>query len=146
SIRQDFDALEQPIMNLAVQGLSYGVHVVIALSRWMEARPALKDQIGTRLELRLGDPADSDFGRKIAALVPQGRPGRGMTPENLHMLTALPRVDGSSDPQDLSNGVANAVQQLAAMTPGRHAPKVRMLPETLDRRDLLATLEGWGTI
>src|SRR5690606_10211896 len=63
-----------------------------------------------------------------------------------HMLTALPRVDGSSDPQDLSNGVANAVQQLAAMTPGRHAPKVRMLPETLDRRDLLATLEGWGTI
>ncbi|WP_369027995.1 FtsK/SpoIIIE domain-containing protein, partial [Nocardia farcinica] len=112
SIRQDFDALEQPIMNLAVQGLSYGVHVVIALSRWMEARPALKDQIGTRLELRLGDPADSDFGRKVAALVPQGRPGRGMTPESLHMLTALPRVDGSSDPQDLSTGVANAVQQL----------------------------------
>ncbi|WP_369023234.1 type VII secretion protein EccCa [Nocardia cyriacigeorgica] len=146
SIRQDFDSLEQPIMNLAVQGLSYGVHVVISLSRWMEARPALKDQIGTRLELRLGDPADSDFGRKVAAMVPQGRPGRGMTPENLHMLTALPRVDGNSDPQDLSNGVANAVQQLASMTPGRPAPNVRMLPEKLDRNDLLATLEGWGTI
>ena len=29
SIRQDFYLLEQPIMNLAVQGLSYGVHVVI---------------------------------------------------------------------------------------------------------------------
>src|SRR5690606_35406230 len=70
SIRQDFEPLEQAIMNLAVQGLSYGVHVVIALSRWMEARPQLKDQIGTRLELRLGDPADSEFGRKVAALVP----------------------------------------------------------------------------
>src|SRR5690606_24405758 len=56
SIRQDFDPLEQTIMNLAVQGLSYGVHVVIALARWAEARPALKDQIGTRIELRLGDP------------------------------------------------------------------------------------------
>lgn len=143
SIRQDFESLEQPITNLAAQGLSYGVHVVISLSRWMEARPAVKDQIGTRLELRLGDPADSEFGRKIAALVPQGRPGRGMTSEHLHMLTALPRVDGSSTPEDLSSGVADAVERIAAATPGRPAPKVRMLPDRLDRTDLLHSINGW---
>ncbi|MBF6327480.1 type VII secretion protein EccCa [Nocardia transvalensis] len=143
SIRQDFDALEQPIMNLATQGLSYGVHVVISLNRWMEARPALKDQIGTRIELRLGDPMDSDFGRKVAALVPQGRPGRGITPEHLHMLTALPRVDGSSDPTDLSMAVANAVTQIAARTPGRPAPAVRMLPDLFTREQLLQMLNGW---
>ncbi|WP_063060490.1 type VII secretion protein EccCa [Nocardia sienata] len=143
SIRQDFEPLEQAIMNLAVQGLSYGVHVVIALSRWMEARPQLKDQIGTRLELRLGDPADSEFGRKVAALVPQGRPGRGMTPENLHMLTALPRVDGSSEAEDLGRGVADAVARLQQATPGRPAPQVRMLPEQLDREQFVRAIGPW---
>jgi S-DNA-T family DNA segregation ATPase FtsK/SpoIIIE len=143
SIREDFDALEQPIMNLAVQGLSYGVHVVIALNRWAQARPALKDQIATRIELRLGDPMDSDLGRKVAALVPQGRPGRGMTAEGLHMLTALPRIDGSSNPVDLGTGVANAVSTLAAMTRGRSAPPVRMLPSLLPREQLLSMLGQW---
>ncbi|RDI52650.1 type VII secretion protein EccCa [Nocardia mexicana] len=143
SIRTDFDPLEPLITSLATQGLSYGVHVVLSLSRWMEARPALKDQIGTRIELRLGDPMDSDFGRKVAALVPQGRPGRGMTPEALHMLTALPRVDGSSNPVDLSTGVAAAVSDIAARTPGRPAPKVRMLPDTFTRDQLLQSLNGW---
>ncbi|MFQ6393056.1 type VII secretion protein EccCa [Nocardia sp. KC 131] len=143
SIRQDFDPLEQPIMNLAVQGLSYGVHVVIALARWAEARPALKDQIGTRIELRLGDPMDSDLGRKFAALVPQGRPGRGMTPECLHMLTALPRIDTSSDPTNLGAAVGDAVATIARLTPGRHAPAARMLPEVLAREQLLQMAGNW---
>ncbi|WP_024800334.1 type VII secretion protein EccC [Nocardia sp. BMG51109] len=143
SIRQDFEPLEQTIMNLAVQGLSYGVHVVITLSRWMEARPALKDQIGTRIELRLGDPMDSEYGRKVGGLVPQGRPGRGITSEHLHMLTALPRVDGNSDPSSLSLGVANAVTAIAARTPGRPAPRVRMLPESFSRDEMLGALNGW---
>ncbi|MGY2060706.1 type VII secretion protein EccCb, partial [Nocardia gipuzkoensis] len=143
SIRQDFDTLEQTIMNLAVQGLSYGVHVVVTLSRWADARPALKDQIGTRIELRLGDPMDSDLGRKNAALVPTGRPGRGMTPECKHMLTALPRVDGNSDPATLSSGVAAAVEAIARATPGRPAPAVRMLPERFTRDQLLQHLGGW---
>ncbi|NKY50427.1 type VII secretion protein EccCa [Nocardia vermiculata] len=144
SIRQDFDALEQPIMNLANQGLSYGVHVMIALNAWREARPALKDQIRSRIELCLGDPMDSDLGRKVAALVPQGRPGRGMTSDAKHMLTALPRTDGNSNPETLGAGVADAVQRIAAATPGRPAPQVRMLPEILHRDDLLHNvLGGW---
>ncbi|MEV5837444.1 hypothetical protein [Nocardia sp. NPDC052112] len=36
----------------------------------------MKDQIGTRVELRLGDPTDSEMGRRTAVLV--GRPGRGL--------------------------------------------------------------------
>ncbi|MFD6391334.1 type VII secretion protein EccCa [Nocardia sp. NPDC060259] len=143
TIRQDYEALEQQITNLALQGLSYGVHVVIALSRWMEARPALKDQIATRIELRLGDPMDSDIGRKFASLVPQGRPGRGITPDALHMLMALPRVDGSSDPMDLSVGVANAVELIAQRTPGRPAPGTRTLPELLERPALLQAMNNW---
>ncbi|WP_280359032.1 type VII secretion protein EccCa [Nocardia otitidiscaviarum] len=143
TFRQEFETLEQTVMNLAGQGLSYGVHVVITLARWPEARPALKDQIGTRVELRLGDPMDSDLGRKFAALVPMGRPGRGMTPDCLHMLTALPRVDGVSDPVTLGTGVAEAVAAIAAATPGRAAPPVRMLPARLPREDLLRMAGNW---
>ncbi|MQY25051.1 type VII secretion protein EccCa [Nocardia aurantia] len=137
SIREDFEALEGPIMNLAIQGLSYGVHVVIALNRWAQARPALKDQIMTRVELRLGDPMDSDLGRKIASLVPIGRPGRGITRDGLHMLTALPRIDGVSDPVSLGPAVVAAVRTIAAANRGRPATAVRMLPERMARTELL---------
>lgn len=146
TFRQEFEALEQTIMNLGVQGLSYGVHVVISLARWPEARPALKDQIGTRVELRLGDPMDSDLGRKFAALVPMGRPGRGMTADLLHMLTALPRVDGDPNPATLGIGVAQAVSAIAQRTPGRPAPRVRMLPERLPREDLLRMAGDWPAL
>ena len=143
SIRQDFETLEQQIINLAVQGLSYGVHVVISCARWGEVRPALKDQLGTRIELRLGDPADSDLGRKVGLLVPEGRPGRGITREALHLLMALPRVDGNSNPSDLRDGVADAVAAIAAATHGRSAPPVRMLPDRLSRAELLRAAGDW---
>jgi S-DNA-T family DNA segregation ATPase FtsK/SpoIIIE len=63
AVRQDFDGLEEAITGLAAHGLAVGVHVVVSASRWVEIRPALKDHIGTRIELRLGDPADSGDGQ-----------------------------------------------------------------------------------
>ncbi|MGO9381737.1 MAG: type VII secretion protein EccCa [Mycobacterium sp.] len=93
-LRHDFEALESSITALASQGLSFGVHVVLSASRWAEIRPSLKDQIGTRIELRLGDPADSELDRKRAQQVPHDRPGRGLSREGLHMVIALPLVDG----------------------------------------------------
>ena len=144
SIRQDFEALEQTIGILAAQGLSYGIHVVLSAPRWGDVRPAMRDLLGTRLELRLGDPSDSEYGRKRAATVPEGRPGRGIDRDGLHILGALPRVDGSSEVADLSVGVASAVDAVRIATPGMSAPPVRMLPERIDRSDLLAALpDGW---
>jgi S-DNA-T family DNA segregation ATPase FtsK/SpoIIIE len=94
ALRHESDNIEETITALAAQGLSYGVHVVLAASRWAEIRPALKDQIGTRIELRLGDPADSELDRRRAREVPHGRPGRGLSPDGLHMMIALPGLDG----------------------------------------------------
>lgn len=144
SIRHDFEALEQVVSILASQGLSYGIHVVLSAPRWGDVRPAMRDQFGTRLELRLGDPSDSEYGRKKAAMVPEGRPGRGIDRDGLHILVALPRVDGVSDTTDLGAGVASAVAAVAAASTGSAAPRVRMLPERVDRADLLAALpHGW---
>jgi len=90
SLCHEFGALEASITALAAQGLSFGVHVVLSASRWAEIRPSLKDQIGTRIELRLGDPADSEIDRKQAQQVPHDRPGRGLSREGLHMVIARP--------------------------------------------------------
>jgi S-DNA-T family DNA segregation ATPase FtsK/SpoIIIE len=90
SLRHEFEEIEASVTSLANQGLSFGVHVVLSASRWAEIRSALKDQIGTRIELRLGDPADSEIDRKRARDVPHERPGRGLSRDGLHMLIALP--------------------------------------------------------
>ena len=92
-MRHEFGGLEESITAIAAQGLSFGVHVVLSASRWADIRPSLKDQIGTRIELRLGDPADSELDRKRAHDVPLGRPGRGLSREGLHMVIALPIND-----------------------------------------------------
>ncbi|QBJ95513.1 type VII secretion protein EccCa [Rhodococcus sp. ABRD24] len=141
-IRQDFEALEAQIGALAGQGLSFGVHVMLATPRWADIRPALKDQLGTRIELRLGDPADSDVGRAKAMRVPAGRPGRGITRDGLHLLTALPRIDGISRSDDLGVGVADAVAVIGALRSGRPAPPVRMLPDRIPREELVAATAG----
>jgi S-DNA-T family DNA segregation ATPase FtsK/SpoIIIE len=124
SLREDFDALEQPIAALAARGLSYGIHVVLTASRWAEIRPGLKDQIGTRIELRLGDAGDSELSRAAAQRVPFGRPGRGITRDGLHMLIALPKLDPNGKVQ-------------ARFGDGK-APRVRLLPQRVDLDALIA--------
>ena len=93
AFRQEFEVLEARITALAAQGLSYGIHVVMSAARWADLRPALKDQIGTRIELRLGDPADSEMDRRRARELTDLPPGRGITREGREMAIALPRLD-----------------------------------------------------
>jgi DNA segregation ATPase FtsK/SpoIIIE, S-DNA-T family len=120
TLRNEYEDLEGVITDIANRGLSYGVHVVVSASRWMDFRPAIRDLFGSRLELRLGDPSDSSVSRKAAANVPERTPGRGITAEQLHFLTALPKLSGG-EPADL-------VKQAAAGWTGPPAPPVRMLP------------------
>ena len=93
SLIREFETVETSVAALAAEGLSYGVHVVLSASRWAEIRPALRDQIGTRIELRLGDPADSELDRRRAQEVPEGKAGRGLSHDGLHMVIALPKLD-----------------------------------------------------
>ncbi|MBD0020450.1 type VII secretion protein EccCa [Gordonia pseudamarae] len=127
ALRSDLESLEDTFTSIVSQGLSYGVHVIVTATRWAEVRPAIKDLLGTRIELRLGDPIDSELGRRAAALVPQDRPGRGVAPGELHMLIALPRLDASSSTDDLTSAVASAVHEIGTRFPDRAAPPVRRL-------------------
>ncbi|GAA3080795.1 hypothetical protein GCM10020254_26440 [Streptomyces goshikiensis] len=96
--------------------------MVITAARYMEVRAALKDQMLSRLELRLGDVMDSEFDRKVAANVPTGMPGRGQVPEKLHFLAAQPRIDGEHDPEDLSQATAAFVSAVKQHWSGGRGP------------------------
>ncbi|MEU7766905.1 type VII secretion protein EccCa [Nocardia sp. NPDC049190] len=144
AFREEFESLEGLVNAIAAQGLSYGVHVILGASRWVEIRPVVKDQIGTRLELRLGDPSDSEMDRRVAVHVPVGHPGRGLTPDCLHMLIALPRLDSQLEPETLADGVAAAKEQLPVLYGDCRAPAVRMLPARVDRARVIARAQADG--
>jgi S-DNA-T family DNA segregation ATPase FtsK/SpoIIIE len=88
--------------------------------------------IGSRLELKLGDPLDSDVDRKLAKNIPSGRPGRGLAKSKHHVLTALPRIDGDGDAGTLGAGVDRLVTRINKAWTGRPGPKLRLLPEKVE--------------
>lgn len=132
SIRSDFEDLEARLTTLVGRGLSFGVHVLLSATRWMDMRQPIRDAVSSRLELRLGDPTDSEIDRKIAAGVPQKRPGRGLEARRLHVLVALPRVDGDPSAATLSAGVSNALARINQAWTGAAAPKLRLLPTMVE--------------
>ena len=81
-----------------------------------------------RIELRLGDPTESEVDRKVAQNVPATVPGRGLTQDKLHFMAALPRVDGSSETDDLSEAESILIRGIDDNWQGQHAPAVRLLP------------------
>ncbi len=141
TFKQEFELLESAVADVAQRGLAYGVHVVVGASRYGEMRPALKDLLQTRVELKLGDSMESEIDRKTAVNVPAGAPGRGITSERLHFLAGLPRIDGSSGVEDLADGVAAFVAAANSAWTGPHAPQVRMLPELLPAEQLPKGME-----
>ncbi|WP_063042692.1 type VII secretion protein EccCa [Nocardia grenadensis] len=135
-----YDEYMPTMESIALQGLNYGVHLVISSSRWAAIRPAIKDLIQTRLEMRLGDLTDTVFNshRAVVAAVPPNRPGRCVSNEALHMLTALPRTDGNGDAETSAAGLNAAISQLTQTFSGRRAPEVRLLPGEVTMPEILA--------
>lgn len=136
TFRSDYEALEPAVVDMAARGLGYGIHVVLTASRSMEVRSNLKDHLMNRLELRLGDTMDSEVDRKVAVNVPSGVPGRGLTPEKLHFMAAVPRIDAINSDSDLSEATAAMALEVNRHWTGPAAPEVRLLPRELPAQSL----------
>ncbi|MET7461648.1 type VII secretion protein EccCa [Nonomuraea sp. NPDC005501] len=136
TIRQEFEALEPVITDLAARGLGYGIHVMAATNKWSEFRASIRDLFGTRVELKLGDAYESEVNRKAALAVPEGAPGRGLTKEGMHFLTALPRIDGVQSADDLADGLRALADAVREAWTGPVAPPVRLLPAILPAAQL----------
>ncbi|QWW19832.1 type VII secretion protein EccCa [Schaalia sp. 19OD2882] len=136
SMKTDIDGLDMRIQALMAKALTFGVHLLVATSRWSDLRLQVQDSFGSRLELRLGDTTDTRIDRKVAASVPNGRPGRGLEAGAHHVLVALPRVDGDHDPASLGPGVMAALETIAKSAPAP-GPKLRMLPDRITSAEVM---------
>lgn len=136
----EFD-LEAEVTELVATGLTYGVHVVLAANRWAEIRSKVRDNIGTRLELHLNDPLDSEFGKAVAAKIPVGVPGRGVNKEKVPFQVALPVVDHTLSTDDASLAATHRVLETFVTTvrsawKGEVAPPIRLLPALVNAESL----------
>ncbi|MFI9243330.1 type VII secretion protein EccCa [Streptomyces sp. NPDC053086] len=132
NFRTDYEGLEPAVLDIAARGLGYGIHLVLTASRSMEVRANLKDHLMNRLELRLGDVMDSEIDRKVAVNVPAGVPGRGLSPQKLHFMAAVPRIDGLTSDTDLAEATAALTTEVGRHWQAPGAPKVRLLPRQLE--------------
>ena len=135
TMKQDFQDLDSKFQEIVSRGLAFGVHVMITATRWSEMRTWMRDLMGTRLELRLGDTMESEVGSRKAATVPN-QPGRGLTMDGLHFLSSLPRIDGLAVIDDLAEATKAVTEEIGTFWPGPVAPPVRMLPASLPAADL----------
>ncbi|MFF3572319.1 type VII secretion protein EccCb [Nocardia jiangxiensis] len=143
-VHQDHSALGGALSTLAATGARYGIHVVVTLPPWTQF--ALPDTIGTRIELRLGDPADSRLDRDAAGEVPPNRPGRGLAPDKRHLLVALPRLDADTAAHRLSEGVAATVRRIRTEYGARQAPRVLPLPRMIHRAEVQRAARAAGVV
>lgn len=128
-IRSDFEALEAPMGELLTRGGSFGIHIVMSLTRWAEVTMRHQPLIGSKYELRLNDPTESTIARKLSETIKV--PGRALTPDKLFAQVALPRIDNGPD-EDAGEALTALAERTAADWQGPAAAPIRLLPESLD--------------
>ncbi|MEU4360782.1 type VII secretion protein EccCa [Promicromonospora sp. NPDC023987] len=149
-LRQDFQELEDGFVELLQRGGGFGMHVVVATGRWNDLRAAQQNLIGTKVELRLNDPADSTIARKLNATIRPAQAGRVLTDESLFAQVALPLLGSLDQPAEgetrvgetrvgetqVGDGVEALARLSARAWAGPAAPPIRMLPDDLLLDDL----------
>ncbi len=128
--REELPTLDDDLTALASAGLRVGVHLVLAAQRWADVRPALRELLATRVELRLADPLDSLQPRGCAAALTAAPPGRAITTAGIIVQVADPA------------GVLERAARVA--TPGAAATRLLRLPALAEVADanVLGLREG----
>ncbi|MFF7734892.1 type VII secretion protein EccCa [Streptomyces sp. NPDC007984] len=131
ALREEFADLDDAVADLLKRGGGYGIHVVAGMLRWNDVRIATQSMFGTRVELRLNDPADSSIDRKLSETLAPDAPGRVLTDGKLFAQVALPRIDNRPETGDLGPVLERAARTIRASWHGELAPPVRVLPTRL---------------
>ncbi|WP_235840348.1 type VII secretion protein EccCa [Corynebacterium yudongzhengii] len=117
----ELDDLVDPVTRLAADGPAARVHLILSTPRWSTIRPALRDLITHRIELRLVEPLDSVIDRKAQKRLPT-HPGRGLAPDGSQMLIA--------------HTAAQDIEHIRATTAGEPVPALKELPAQLQLSEL----------
>jgi S-DNA-T family DNA segregation ATPase FtsK/SpoIIIE len=145
-LRQSQPELEQELSAVATTGLQHGLHVVVSANRWFDVRPQLLDALGTKLELRLGDPSETLSQRAAARRLPLDRPGRGITRDGEMFQLVLPSWE--LHPGAGIDGVAlrdtlTAIVTRSAGAP--RAPRIAALPDVVHESEVPALALAAGS-
>lgn len=149
--RDEVPELDEELAWLAAAGPRVGLHLALSAGRWADVRPALRDLLRARVELRLADPADSLLRHGLAAGLAGAPPGRALTAGGALVQVAdstgvaaelASRTAPPSEPAHTP--AARAVEGRVEATPA--APRLVPLPSTAELADpgLLAVREGDG--
>lgn len=137
-LRADDMETEVALLRMAERALTHGIHLVVATQRWGDLRPALRDLMGSRLELRLGDPMESTVDRRRAAGVPAD-PGHGLADGGHALLTAVPALPtppGAPEPPD---AFAHLLTVIDRGWSGARPRRLARLPDRVTLAELRAT-------
>lgn len=125
-LTKEYEDLADKLSLIASEGLSARVHLLVSTVRWTAIRPAVRDLITTRIELKLGESLDSVVDRKAQQKLP-ARAGLGLTPAKEYMLIALSSVQ---DQQHVLNVTGSQDP----------VPALRLLPHVIGRAEVTAAL------
>ncbi|MBR8743570.1 type VII secretion protein EccCa [Nocardiopsis sp. MG754419] len=137
AVREDFEEADELLMDIATRGPSLGIHSILSGASNTQIRSRLQALFGGRLELRLSDPMDSGLGRRVADTLPKDRPGRGLRADERQFQVALPRVDGITRTEDITDGIQDLIKRVKDRWPQKAVQGVKTLPEKVDLERLL---------
>jgi S-DNA-T family DNA segregation ATPase FtsK/SpoIIIE len=135
-LREEFAHLDPLFCELVQRGPTFGLHVVLALTRWNELKANIQPLIGQRCELRINEPGESTIQRRAAEALRASGPGRVLTQDQLYAQIGLPLLEDVDDDGEIGDGVAQLAEQAAAAWSGPAAAPIRLLPDVLDPADL----------
>lgn len=135
TLRQEFDDLDTAFTAVMLRAATVGMHIVLALSRWSDLRIAHQSLFGTKVELRLNDPGDSQINRTLAKTISPATPGRALSDTGLLAHVALPVLE-TVDDDGLGDEVEALGRRVAASWSGPSAAPIRLLPQDLDPETL----------
>jgi type VII secretion protein EccCa/type VII secretion protein EccCb len=142
--------LKADVETLALNGLSYGIHLLITCGTWMDATGPIGDHCGFRLEFRLADPTQSvvripagDMTSGViirpAERLPLDQPGRALNPNAAHIRICLPRLDSKTIDAGVDDALAEAVATINHTWSARDyepATKTQALPTRISAAEL----------
>ena len=140
ALRGDHEELEPVVQELLQRGGAYGIHVVLALTRWNDLRTTLQPFIGTRVELRLNDALESLAGRRLSETLRAEQPGRAITDDRRFAQIALPVLE-TEPGLDLGEALERLARDTTDRWQGAGAREIRLLPETLPAAQLPDPIE-----
>jgi len=135
ALRQDFEELEDLFVDIMQRASSYGIHLILTLTRFSELRLAHQALFGTRIELRLNDPTDSGIDRKLSAVLPADTPGRALLTEKNLAQMALPVLEEVPD-EEIAEELQRLARRAARSWSGPAAAPIRLLPLELSPEEL----------